>query len=435
MSSNEALMTLEATAEAAGASVSPAAGGSSVLSFSLPWWGAALLIAGLAAFIALIVVSVVRNRGVKRSLFASPYGLWMVIFTVVPILIIGYYALTDASGAFTLDNLHSFWDSNHTQRQKAEAEYLARYADYEAEKAAFYADPETYVEGFIHAQLTAPESAVEAKKAEIREAEEQGKTKRVKNLKKQLQDLEASLAEARSKYDPDDPALQARVFESIQPPKPYEPIPYGSGNVQTLLYSLWLAFLCTVICLVIAYPAALFMADRKLPKASGLVILFVVPMWMNITLRTYAMTIPMNLMNLMDTPTAVLIGMVYNFLPFMVFPIYTVLSKLDPALTEASADLGANPARSLIKVTIPLSIPGVVSGITMVFMPAVTTFTLNVMLGGTKRNMLGNLIESTFLQEKNWNLGSAMSLVMMVLILISLTILRKADPNNEGGGM
>ena len=437
MSSNEALLTAEAVLDAAAESaVTASSGGTgSVLSMSLPWWAIALLGVGLAVFIVLIVLSIARNRGIKRSLFASPYGLWMIIFTVVPMLIIGYYALTDANGAFTLGNLRSFWDSNYSQRQKAEAEYQKRYADYEAEKAAFYAEPEAFVEKFIHAQLTEPENAVAAKRAEIAEAEEQGKTKRVKNLKNQLKALEASLAEAQARYDPDDPALQARVFESIQPPKPYEPIPYGSGNVQTLLWSLWLAFLCTMICLIIAYPAALFMADRKMKRASSLVILFVVPMWMNITLRTYAMTIPMNLMSLMDTPTAVLIGMVYNFLPFMVFPIYTVLSKLDPALLEASADLGANPARSLLRVTIPLSIPGVVSGITMVFMPAVTTFTLNVMLGGTKRNMLGNLIESTFMQEKNWNLGSAMSLVMMVLILISLTILRKADPNNEGGGM
>ena len=322
---------------------------------TLPWWAWVLMGLGLAAFAAMVVVSVRRNRGVKRSLFAAPYTLWMIIFTIVPLIIIVYYALTDASGSFTLNNLRDFWDSNYSRRAGATS-----------------------------------------------------------------------------------PAIQARLAAR------------GMSNMEPLLYSLWMAFLCTVICLVLAYPTALFMADRRMKRASSLVILFVVPMWMNVTLRTYAMRILMvddgPLINflrligfadaqLMDTPTAVLIGMVYNFLPFMIFPIYTVLSKLDPALLEASSDLGASPGRSLIKVTMPLSIPGVVSGITMVFMPAVTTFTLNVMLGGSKRLMLGNLIEQTFTKQNNWNMGSAMSLVMMVLILISLTILRKADPNNEGGGL
>lgn len=322
---------------------------------SLPWWAWTLMGLGLAAFAALIVLSVKRNRGMKRSLFATPYVLWMIIFTVAPLIIIVYYAMTDSQGQLTMDNLRNFWDSNFLRRMSAASESAkARYA--------------------------------------VR----------------------------------------------------------GMSNIEPLTYSLWMAFLCTVICLVLAYPAALFMADRKLKNASAVVILFVVPMWMNITLRTYAMRILMvdngPLINflrmigfrnaqLMDTPTAVLIGMVYNFLPFMVFPIYTVLSKLDPALLEAASDLGAGPRLSLIKVTMPLSIPGVVSGITMVFMPAVTTFTLNVMLGGSKRLMLGNLIEQTFTKQNNWNMGSAMSLVMMALILLSLTILRKADPNNEGGGL
>ncbi len=322
---------------------------------SLPWWAWVLMGLGLAGFAAMVAVSVVRNRGVKRSLFASPYALWMILFTVVPLVIIVYYALTDSAGRFTMDNLRNFWDSNFARRMAATSD-----------------------------------------------------------------------------------AARARYAER------------GMSNMDPLLYSLWMAFLCTAICLVLAYPTALFMADRKMKRAGSLVILFVVPMWMNITLRTYAMRILMvddgplitflrmigfGDAQLMDTPTAVLIGMVYNFLPFMIFPIYTVLSKMDPALQEAAADLGASPGRSLVKVTMPLSIPGVVSGITMVFMPAVTTFTLNVMLGGSKRLMLGNLIEQTFTKQSNWNMGSAMSLVMMVLILISLTILRKADPNNEGGGL
>ena len=143
----------------------------------------------------------------------------------------------------------------------------------------------------------------------------------------------------------------------------------------------------------------------------------------------------MGRVQLMYNQQAVLLGMVYNFLPFMVFPIYTSLSKLDPKLSEAAQDLGCNEWRTLYKVTMPLSLPGVISGITMVFMPSVTTFFIPRVLGGGNTRMFGDLIESTFKTAGNWNLGSALSLIMMVLILISLSILRKADPNGEGGGI
>lgn len=138
---------------------------------------------------------------------------------------------------------------------------------------------------------------------------------------------------------------------------------------------------------------------------------------------------------LMYNSGAVLLGMVYNFLPFMVFPIYTSLSKQDPKLAEAAQDLGCNEWRTLYKVTVPLSLPGVISGITMVFMPSVTTFFIPRVLGGGNTMMFGDLIEAKFLTEGNWNGGSALSLIMMVLILVSLSILRKADPNGEGGGL
>jgi len=138
---------------------------------------------------------------------------------------------------------------------------------------------------------------------------------------------------------------------------------------------------------------------------------------------------------LMYNNTAVLLGMVYNFLPFMVFPIYTSLTKMDSRLLEAAQDLGANPTRTFWTVTVPLSIPGVVSGITMVFMPSVTTFFIPRILGGGNTMMFGDLIENRFLFQGNWNLGSALSLVMMALILVSLGILRRADPEGEGSGI
>ncbi len=323
---------------------------------SLPWWAFALMGAGLAVFVGLIILSVRRNHGVKRSLFASPYTLWMIIFTIVPCILVGYYAFTDANGAFTLENFVNFWDSNHAKNQ-----------------------------------------------------------------------LYASMGEAAAAF-----------------------ITRGTVNVDTLVYSLWMAFLCTVICLLLGYPAALFMADRNMKIGPTIVILFIIPMWMNFLLRTTAwMSIlednglinqmlrlfGFDSVRLMYNSGAVLLGMVYNFLPFMVFPVYTSLSKLDPKLGEAAQDLGCNEWKTFARVTAPLSLPGVISGITMVFMPSVTTFFIPRILGGGNTMMFGDLIESKFLTEGNWNTGSALSLIMMVLILISLGVLRKFDPEGEGGGI
>lgn len=323
----------------------------------LPVWASWAMLIGLALFIGLIVLSVRRNHGIKRSLFAAPYSLWMIIFTLLPCVLIAYYALTDANGHFTFDNFRSFWDSNHLMRE---------------------------------------------------------------NLRSVAGDEVA--------------ATVAR----------------GSVNVDTLVYSLWMAFLCTVISLILGYPAALFMADRHMKLGSTLVVLFIIPMWMNFLLRTIAWMsllednglinaflewIGIGRIQLMYNQQAVLLGMIYNFLPFMVFPVYTSLSKLDPKLSEAAQDLGCNEFRTLLKVTMPLSLPGVISGITMVFMPSVTTFFIPRVLGGGNTRMFGDLIESTFLKAGDWNLGSALSLIMMILILISLSILRKADPNGEGSGI
>ena len=224
----------------------------------------------------------------------------------------------------------------------------------------------------------------------------------------------------------------------------------GTVNVDTLVYSLWMAFLCTLISLLLGYPAALYMADRNMKIGSTIVVLFIIPMWMNFLLRTIAwmsLLEDQGLINnflrllgfegvqLMYNSGAVLLGMVYNFLPFMVFPIYTSLTKLDPQLGEAAQDLGCNAWNKFARVTAPLSLPGVISGITMVFMPSVTTFFIPRILGGGNTMMFGDLIESKFLTEGNWNVGSALSLIMMILILLSLSILRKADPEGEGGSL
>ena len=216
-----------------------------------------------------------------------------------------------------------------------------------------------------------------------------------------------------------------------------------------MLDSLRLAFYCTVLCLLIGYPAAWFMASKDLSRNQSLSVLILVPMWMNFLLRTYAMmtlfenngVINMLLERLglpkqrmIGTEGAVLAGMVYNYLPFMILPIYTVLKKLDQRVIEAAEDLGANPIRVMTKVVIPLSVPGVVSGITMVFMPAITTFVISRLLGGAQFKLFGDLIEQQFLFTGDWNFGSAMSLIMMALLLISMGIMNRFG-DKEGGGL
>ncbi len=322
----------------------------------LPSWSLWVLAVGFALFVGLCVLAIRKNHGMKRSFFASPYTVWMVVFTLIPCLLIGYYALTDAQGRFTLDNFANFWDSNH---------------------------------------------------------------------------------------------IVNRMYSEMGPEYSVL-IQRGTVNIDILVYSTWMALLCTVICLILGYPAAYFMTDRQMKRGSTIVVLFIIPMWMNFLLRTVAwMTLleDQGLINqilkalgfsgahLMYNDGAVLLGMVYNFLPFMVFPIYTSLNKMDQKLLEAAQDLGANPARTFSRVTFPLSLPGVISGITMVFMPSVTTFLIPRILGGGNTMMFGDLIENKFLTENNWSVGSALSLVMMVLILLSLSVLRKADPEGEGGGL
>ena len=267
----------------------------------------------------------------KRSWYAAPYAIWMALFTVVPLLVVCYYAFTTKSGAFTTENL-------------------------------------------------------------------------------------------------------TRIFD-------YAPV---------LFDSLRLALYCTALCLLIGYPAAYFMAGKDMSRNKSLAVLILLPMWMNFLLRTYAMMtlfenngvlnsifewLGLPRQQMIGTEGAVLVGMVYNFLPFMVLPIYTVLKKLDQRVIEAAEDLGANPLRDVTRVVLPMSVPGIVSGITMVFMPAVTTFAISRLMSSGMIYLMGDMIEEFYITMNNRNVGSAMSLVMMVLILISIGFLRKADPEGQGGGI
>ena len=220
--------------------------------------------------------------------------------------------------------------------------------------------------------------------------------------------------------------------------------------IKVLLRSVWLALISTVLCLVLGYPAAMILAGRGYRRSNTLLLLMVLPMWMNFLLRTYAWltllerkglintvltSIGLPALNLLYNEFAVVLGMVYNFLPFMVLPIYSVLSKLDPSLVEAAEDLGANPVRIFLKVTFPLSIPGVISGITMVFMPAVTTFVIPRLLGGGQYTLIGNLIEQQFLTVGDWNFGSAISVVMMLIILLGMGFTSRYEKEQGGGGL
>lgn len=212
--------------------------------------------------------------------------------------------------------------------------------------------------------------------------------------------------------------------------------------------SVKLAFFSTVLCILFGYPAALLLSKASDRMRNTLILLFILPMWMNFLLRTYAWMAILgkngfvnNLLAFLHLPaldllfneSAVLLGMVYNFLPFMVLPIYTILIKMDKAMLEAAEDLGANRFTTFLRVILPLSLPGVMSGITMVFVPAVSTFVISSLLGGGQYMLIGNLVEQQFLAVGDWHFGSAISMVMMVMILISMWVMSRYESHDEGG--
>lgn len=218
-------------------------------------------------------------------------------------------------------------------------------------------------------------------------------------------------------------------------------------NLKALGLSLLLSLISTIICLIMAYPLAMILSSKKVKQSSFIVLLFILPMWMNFLLRTMAWQTLLekngvingilsflNLPNLeiINTPYAIILGMVYNFLPFMVLPLFNVLSKIDKDIIFAAKDLGASGYQTFIKIILPLSLPGIISGITMVFVPALTTFVISDLLGGSKILLIGNVIEQEFMQATNWNVGSGLSLVMMVFIIISMAIISKYDKDGEG---
>ena len=196
--------------------------------------------------------------------------------------------------------------------------------------------------------------------------------------------------------------------------------------MRVLGTSLRIALFTTVFCLLIGYPAALFIANRSERTQTMMVRLLTLPMWINMLLKTYAWRCI--LMNFdLESEIKVFIGMVYDFLPYMIIQIHTAIAKLDRELLTAAYDLGANKWKTFLKVTLPLSIPGIISGITLVFLPAVSSFVIPKLLGGGDYVLIGNLIEIYFLQAGDWNFGSAISLIMALIIIASMWLTRKLD--------
>ena len=218
-------------------------------------------------------------------------------------------------------------------------------------------------------------------------------------------------------------------------------------HAKALWLALLLSLIATVLCLLLAYPLAMILCNMGVNQHSFIVLIFILPMWMNFLLRTMAwqtllekngvintfLTI-LHLPNIaiINTPAAIILGMVYNFLPFMVLPIYNTLAKIDDNVINAARDLGADNYQTLTKILLPLSVPGIVSGITMVFVPALTTFVISNLLGGSKILLIGNVIEQEFTKGSNWNLGAGLSIVLMVFILLSMTMIAKYDKDGEG---
>ena len=223
------------------------------------------------------------------------------------------------------------------------------------------------------------------------------------------------------------------------------------GFAPVIFNSIWLAIIATAICLVVAYPLAYYISRSGASKQRTYIMLIMLPMWMSFILRTYAwMTLLENngLINrflglfglgpfeMINTTGAVVLGMVYNYLPFMILPLYSVMTKIHHSLLEAASDLGCTPAMTMKNVVIPLSMPGIATGITMVFVPSVSTFVISKLLGGGSTMLIGDLIEMQFLGNAyNPHLGSALSLVLMVIILICMALTNMFDDTESKEGM
>lgn len=218
-------------------------------------------------------------------------------------------------------------------------------------------------------------------------------------------------------------------------------------NIKAMILSLELGFSATAICLLLAYPLAMILNNLQIKNQSLVVFIFMLPMWMNFLLRILAWKLLLNkngVMNtillslgldrimILNTPAAVVFGMVYEYLPFMILPIYNSMARIKKDYIEAAHDLGANDFIIFFKIILPLTLSGIISGIVMVFVPALTSFAVSELLGGGKVLLIGNVIEESFMQGMQWNAGSSLSLVLMIFVMVSMTIMNIFDKDGEG---
>ncbi len=202
-------------------------------------------------------------------------------------------------------------------------------------------------------------------------------------------------------------------------------------KLSTIVYSLVIALITTVVCLVIAYPVAYILARSKMKKKYVILMLFITPMWINFVLRVNAIRELLNWIGLLGEANYLntIIGMVYDFLPFMILPLYTTLLKIDESLYEASADLGGNAFTTFTRVTVPLSMPGIMSGITMVFLPSMTNYVVSDMLGNSKVTIIGKFIETYF--GTDWHMGSMIALILLIVVFVSTLLSGGFSSDNE----
>lgn len=219
-------------------------------------------------------------------------------------------------------------------------------------------------------------------------------------------------------------------------------------HLKSLGLSIQIALITTIICLILAYPVALILHNLKISNKGFIVFLFILPMWMNFMLRILAWqnilsnngilnsilsALGLPTIHILYTKAAVILGMVYDFLPYMILPIYNSLSKINDEVIEAASDLGSSWLNTFIKITLPLSKDGIISGIIMVFVPALSSFVVSNLLGGGKVLLIGNVIEQEFTLARNWNLGSGLSIILMLFVLASMSIMNKVDDSENGG--
>ena len=218
-------------------------------------------------------------------------------------------------------------------------------------------------------------------------------------------------------------------------------------NIHAMGLSLELGLAATIVCLLLAYPLAMILNNLQIKNQSLVVFIFMLPMWMNFLLRilawklllnkngvlnTFLLTLGLEPVMILNTPAAVVFGMVYEYLPFMILPIYNSMARIKKDYIEAAHDLGANDIIIFFKIILPLTLSGIISGVVMVFVPALTSFAVSELLGGGKVLLIGNVIEESFMQGMQWNAGSSLSLVLMIFVMVSMTIMNIFDKDGEG---